>query len=176
MKLKSLLIICILLTVFPVVAQVVGPTDDEIVANRDKAINLVNTRRKLDQLVWAPEVLAQQYETRIVQLWDELLQAEDKFNVLAAFPFNSLRLAKHNKSEPLQLRIARYSFSGEGTIWSHGNWQKFIASMAADGYKLEQSEWHHSSFQPPQQEFGARSEVSFELHITRVKPGASHHR
>ena len=154
----------------PIFAQVAAPSDSEILANRDEAINLVNTRRKLDQLVWGPEMLAQQYETRIVKLWDELLKAEKKFEVLASFPFNSLTLAAHQKSEALQLGIARYQFAGEGQKWNTENWQKFINEAVTAGYRLEQSEWHHSSFQPPLDGFGARSEVNFELHVVRAQP------
>ncbi|MFT6045079.1 MAG: hypothetical protein ACI9WC_000778, partial [Arenicella sp.] len=47
-------------------AQVPGPTQQQQLDNRGEAVNLADTRRKLDQLIWGPEVLAQQYETRIV--------------------------------------------------------------------------------------------------------------
>ena len=99
-------------------AQVPGPTHQEQVDNRGEAINLADTRRKLDQLIWGPEVLAQQYETRIVELWDDLLKAQDKLKVLADLDFNSLRLAAHQNSEGLQHQIARYTYSGDGETWT----------------------------------------------------------
>ena len=167
---KILILVCSVLFLSPAYPQVVGPSDQEIKENRDQAMNLVNTRRKLDQLIWGSEVLAQQYEARIVKLWDNLLQAEQKFAVLAAFPFNSLRLAAHEKSDPLQLRIARHRFVGQGQLWTHAQWKKFIADAVENGYRLEQSEWHHSNFQAPQSGSGAYSEVSFELHIARAEP------
>lgn len=151
-------------------AQTSGPTEQELVENRGQAIDLVNTRRKLDQLIWGPEVLAQQYETRIVELWDDLLKAEQKFQVLAAFNFSSLQIPAHQNSEPLQHQIARYSFSGKGQVWTNDQWQKFIASAISDGYSLEQSEWHHSGFTPPSNGGGAQSRVNFELHIGRSEP------
>ncbi len=168
--LKSLLFVLGLLLAMPAFAQVASPTDQEILDNRDQAISLVNTRRKLDQLVWGLEVQAQEYEGRIVKLWDDLLRAEKKFEVLAAFPFTSLQLAAHNKSEPIQLSIARYQFSGKGEVWNNEKWQQFIADVVAKGYRLEQTEWHHSSFQAPQKDSGARSEVNFELHVARTSP------
>ena len=170
---KFLLASCVLATALlagSASGQIAAPSDQEIIANKDQAMNLINTRRKLDQLIWAPEVLAQQYEARIVKLWDELLKADDKFAVLAAFPFTSLQHAKHQKSEPLQQKIARYSYAGVGPTWTHPQWQKFISSAAADNYRLEQSEWHHSSFVAPQGGNGALSQVSFELHIARAEP------
>ena len=51
-------------------------------------------RAQLDQTVWAPEVLAQHYERRFVQLWDLLLQGDDKYGALANFPFSTLRFGR----------------------------------------------------------------------------------
>ncbi len=70
----------------------------------------------------------------------------------------------------IQLNIARYQFSGDGQTWSNKQWQKYISNAVSAGYVLEQSEWHHSSFQAPSNDFGARSQVSFELHISRADP------
>lgn len=169
--LKILLFICGVFFSTSALAQIAAPSDQELLENKDEAMSLINTRRKLDQLIWGPEVLAQQYESRIVKLWDDLLKAEKKFEVLAtAFPFNSLQLAAHQKSEPLQLNIARYKFTGKGQIWNNQQFQEFITSAVSNGYTLEQSEWHHSNFEPPKNGVEAKSKVSFELHITRAEP------
>lgn len=152
------------------VGQIAGPSAEQIEQNKDAAIDLIETRRKLDQLIWGPEVMAQQYEARITKLWDDLLRAEDKFSVLAEFPFTTLQLAAHQKSEPLQLQIARYTFSGKGARWTNAAWKKFIAEAQSSGYVLEQSEWHHARFEPPAGGLGAKSEVNFELHIARANP------
>jgi len=151
-------------------AQVKAPTDQQLLENRDEALSLINDRRKLDQSLWGIEVQAQQYESRIVALWDELLKSDQKFSVLAAFPFNTLQLLAHAKSEAIQLSIARYSFANKGEVWSNQKWQGFVNSLIKDGYYLEQSEWHHSAFQAPKADSGAHSEVNFELHIARDKP------
>ncbi len=168
---KKLLIVLGLLGSYNLFAQAPAPTNKELAENRDAAIDLVNTRRKLDQLIWGPEVLAQQYETRIVTLWDDLLKAEKKFETLAKFNFTSLTIPKHQKSEPLQHRIARYKFgSGVGQQWNSIQWLGFLKSAVDEGYVLEQTEWHHSGFTPPKDNQGAISEVSFELHIARPDP------
>jgi len=169
--LKFLLIMCVVMSMPSAIAQVSGPTNLELAENRGEAIDLVNTRRKLDQLIWGAEVLAQEYEARIVKLWDDLLKAEKKFNVLAGFKFNVLGIPKHQKSEPLQHRIARYTFGdGAGQEWDTKKWHSFLAGAVADGYVLEQTEWHHSGFTPPANGNGAISTVSFELHIARAEP------
>ncbi|MFT5135533.1 MAG: hypothetical protein ACI8XV_000559 [Arenicella sp.] len=166
-KIILTLILCWSASIF---AQVPGPTQQQQLDNRGEAINLADTRRKLDQLIWGPEVLAQQYEARIVRLWDDLLKAQDKFKVLADLDFNSLRLAAHQNSEGLQHQIARYTFSGDGESWGAAQWKAFIAKAVSNNYVLEQSEWHHSGFTSPQANQGAQSEVSFELHIARGEP------
>jgi hypothetical protein len=166
-KIILTLVLCWSASIF---AQVPGPTQQQQLDNRGEAVNLADTRRKLDQLIWGPEVLAQQYETRIVKLWDDLLKAQDKFKVLADLDFNSLRLAAHQSSEGLQHQIARYTYSGDGESWSSAQWKAFIAKAVANKYVLEQSEWHHSGFTPPQANKGAQSEVSFELHVARGEP------
>ena len=164
-------IIALILCSSSAIAQTPAPTQEEFAQNRDEAISLVETRRKLDQLIWGPEVLAQQYETRIVKLWDDLLKSQKKFETLANFTFSSLSIPKHQKSEPLQHRIARYSFGGdEGQTWNTQRWLGFLSGAVKDGYVLEQTEWHHSGFTPPQNGEAAISEVSFELHIARAEP------
>ncbi len=167
---KNIIITFVLLFSAVVNAQVDGPSKQEQLENQDQAISLVNTRRKLDQLIWGPEVLAQQYETRIVKLWDDLLKAQEKFKVLESLDFNSIVLAKHQNSEALQHQIARYTFSGVGAKWNSKEWKSFIGQAIANNYVLEQSEWHHSRFTPPQANEGAKSEVSFELHVARKEP------
>lgn len=150
--------------------QISGPTQKELADNKDAAANLLETRRKLDQLIWGPELLAQQYESRIVKLWDELLKSEEKLATLSAFPLNKITIAGLTKSEPLQLRIARYIFDKEGITRDTKQWQAFLKGAQKSGYRLEQSEWHHAKFQPPVGTKPAVSEVSFELHIAKDKP------
>lgn len=167
---KKIFVTFIALCSAPLFAQVPGPSQQEQIEHRGEAVNLADTRRKLDQLIWGPEVLAQQYETRIVKLWDDLLKAQDKFQVLSNLDFSSLILAKHQKSESLPHQIARYTFLGDGASWDSTQWKAFIAKAVSNKYVLEQSEWHHSGFTPPQANMGARSEVSFELHVARADP------
>jgi hypothetical protein len=154
----------------PTIAQIAGPSNQQIADNKDEASALIELRRKLDKLVWGPEVIAQQYETRITELWDTLLKADDKLGVLADFPFSSLTLAKLQKSEALSLQIARYTFAEPGEVWTNARWRQTISDLKKQGYILEQSEWHHAQFAPPANGVGARSEVSFALHIMRAEP------
>ena len=168
---KKILIALGVLIATNTTAQIAGPSQEELAENADAAINLIETRRKLDQLIWGPEVMAQQYETRITKLWDDLLRAPVKFDVLAQLPFDFLQIPPLKSSDALQLQIARYQFEGSGGVrWSRAEWLKFVEQAQKDGYVLEQTEWHHAKFVPPSTGSGARSEVSFELHIARANP------
>ena len=168
---KPILLILSLVFSSSLTAQIAGPSEEEIVENREAAISLIETRRKLDQLIWGPEVMAQEYEARITKLWDDLLGAQNKFSVLAQLPFETLKLPAHKASQALQLQIARYDFEGAGgREFDQAQWREFIANAQADGYVLEQSEWHHARFTPPSEGGAARSEVSFEMHIARAQP------
>ena len=71
------------------------------------AQQLFGDREQLDQDLWGPEVLAQQYERRFVALWDALLTRDDKFAILAAVPFSKLTMGTPEQVETLGLGIQR---------------------------------------------------------------------
>ena len=127
-------------------------------------------RAQLDQTVWAPEVLAQHYERRFVQLWDRLLQGDDKYGALANFPFSTLRFGLPAGQESLDLGIRRTTYTGTARNLSPEAWGTLLGRFQSEGYAIEQTEWHHSSFEPPQDDRAARSEVSAVVHAVRENP------
>jgi hypothetical protein len=141
-----------------------------LLRHRATASSLLAQRQQLDQLLWAPELLAQKYESRFVKLWDQLLKSADKLEVLVAFPFRTLILGKHEQSRALELQIAQYRFGPGGKVLSPESWRVFVQDLKDNGYALVHSEWHHSRFEPAAGEQPARSEVSMVLHIARQQP------
>ena len=127
-------------------------------------------RAQLDQTVWAPEVLAQHYERRFVQLWDLLLQGDDKYGALANFPFSTLRFGRPAGQESLDLGIRRTTYTGNARNLSPEAWGALLNRFQSEGYAIEQTEWHHSSFEPPQDDRAAQSEVSAVIHAVRENP------
>ena len=127
-------------------------------------------RAQLDQTVWAPEVLAQHYERRFVQLWDLLLQGDDKYGALANFPFSTLRFGRPAGQESLDLGIRRTTYTGNARNLSPEAWGALLNQFQSEGYAIEQTEWHHSSFEPPQDDRAAQSEVSAVIHAVRENP------
>ena len=131
---------------------------------------LVAERQQLDETLWGPEVEAQRHERRFIRLWDDLLRREDKFAVLADFPFSTLTLGPARKQETLDLGIQRTRFRQAERDLSPAAWRELLERFEAEGYEIVQTEWHHSRFEPWQEGRAARSEVSAVIHAARANP------
>jgi hypothetical protein len=131
-------------------------------------------RVRLDETVWANERLAQRYERTIVALWDELLQADrrdepaDKASILAALAVERVSIGSPMAIETLDHGIERLTFGAPRRNLSASQWSGLVEKLAASGYRLVQSEWHHSEFEPRTDEDPARSIVSIVLHMLQV--------
>ena len=138
--------------------------------HKEKAEKLLSIRERLDQLVWGPEVLAQKFETRFTRLWDDLLQQQDKYAVLSNFPFTIMIAAKVTGNNVLDLNIRKTIFSKGDQKMTPEQWRAMLASYQAQGYLIEQTEWHHSRFVPAGKDGPATSEVNMSIHVYREKP------
>jgi len=142
-------------------------TDPKAIA---KARELYTERQNLDRSLWRGEDLAQQFEKRITKLWNALLKSDDKYSVLASFPFSKLTIAAPVKTQKLRLGVLRTLYSAGGETLTQQQLGKRLAAFKAAGYEIIQTEWHHSGFVPPTKNSVGLSEVSFEIHAARVKP------
>ena len=126
--------------------------------------SLVDDRAKMDKTVWAEELLAQKHERIFIHLWDNLRAASVKHKIIARFPFNRLIMGKAQYKESLERGISRTRFSGSGITLSHKEFQRTVNELAGQGFRIVQSEWHHSKFN---KNLGgaARSTVSVVLHV-----------
>ncbi len=78
-------------------------------------VDLLEERRQLDETVWAREVAAQKHEETIVKYWDRMLRPEDdKYAVLAEFPFQTITLDAPGETTELDWGIKRTTFGGLG--------------------------------------------------------------
>jgi hypothetical protein len=130
--------------------------------------SLLDQRKRLDDTVWAKEVLAQEYEEVIVDLWDELRAAKDKSDVLATFPFERISFGEEAEEQPLDSGVLFSTFSGNSIKLDHDDWKSLLGEFRDDGFKLAQSEWHHAKFYPEGDQ-PARSLVNMTLHIANAK-------
>lgn len=142
----------------------------QLVDSVDEAAELLSARRQLDSLLWGPEVDAQKHEKLFVELWDRLLKTDDKFSVLEQFPFKEILIPTAGNSEQLDLAIRQTAFTDKIQNISKVQWPEFLAQFKADGYRIVQTEWHHSKFKPATTALGARSKVDATLHVLRENP------
>ena len=129
--------------------------------------SLREKRSELDKTVWAEELLAQKHEKIFIHLWDNLRAASVKHKILLLFPFSRLIMGKAEPTELLEQGISRTRFSGSDITLSHKEFQKNINNLSDKGFRIVQSEWHHSKFEK-NLSGRAKSTVSVVLHISNV--------
>lgn len=132
-------------------------------------------RETLDETTWKDEQLAQAHEAVFVQLWDDIRQAEEKFSVLGDLHFEKMLVGEASEPEALGNGVSLTRFSSPGDDASpvdHAAFGKRLRSLLREGWRLRETEWHHSEFVPPADGAGARSTISFVLHVEHPKKQA----
>ena len=143
----------------------------------DPVQELSEQRQRLDESVWADEVLAGEYEGALVSLWDGLLEAgrrgdpSAKVGVLGAVDFESLRVGTPRPVESLAHGIERFGFGPPYQNLSAPEWRSWMQDLSDQGLRLVQSEWHHARFAPAQGEQPALSRVAMSLHLEEQGTG-----
>jgi hypothetical protein len=128
-------------------------------------------RERLEKTVWADEFISQQYERTLVALWDALLGARRngdpaaKSEILTSIDFESLTIGTLDPIETLDHGIAVFEPRRPHTTLTHDDWVAFVGRLSNTGYRLVQSEWHHTRFTPPSDDSPARSQVAVALHL-----------
>jgi hypothetical protein len=130
-------------------------------------------RQHLEKTVWADEIISQQYEQTLVALWDALLNAKRntdpgaKKTILTSIDFESMTIGAPVQTQALDHGIAVFEYRPPHTTLTHGDWVEFVERLSNAGYRLVQSEWHHTRFTPPSDDSPARSQVAITLHLIR---------
>lgn len=127
---------------------------------------LLELRDYHDQTTWAKEVIAQEYESVFVKLWDALLQQPDKFNVLRQFELEQISLGSAPQDEALEWGIVRRMFGASQSL-SRAEAISRLNKFEKDGYEIVETEWHHSAFVPRTDDQPASSVVSILLHVEK---------
>ena len=146
--------------------------ETKVDAAQDQAAlqTLANQQVRFDQTVFRHEVDAQAYESAFVALWDRLRSTEP-FEVLRQFPFVRLELLLPSEWEPLPLGmpgIRQASLDGEAIPLDHPAYLAQLSELKAAGWKIIQTEWHHSEFRPGKNGQAPQSVISFEIHSTNT--------
>ncbi len=121
-------------------------------------------RSRLDKVVWATEVKAQEYEEAFVALWDAMrAKGEDQHELLATFPFTEL-LIKHFGAPESHRWVEIARMDGAAKPLDQRAWLDLVSGFARDGYRLKYVEFHHSAFDLEPSGV-ARSKMSLKLFI-----------
>ncbi|MEM9161023.1 MAG: CRTAC1 family protein [Verrucomicrobiota bacterium] len=139
------------------------------VAFADSVLDIINQRQQLDASIWENERLAQEYETAFIQLWDEMRKQDDQADALVDFPLNTLFLPALAPQRALPHGIQHLVHKGSfQPALNRESFQKFIRNYQSMGYRIEQSEWHHASFEPRPGD-SPQSTFTFALHVRNVQ-------
>ncbi|MCP4847457.1 MAG: CRTAC1 family protein [Verrucomicrobiaceae bacterium] len=126
---------------------------------------------QLDRTVFRNETMAQIYENPFVLLWDRLRQGKP-FQVLAEFPFSSLEVRQGSPWKPLDLGIPgirQSQLNGDLRALEGGAFQDELDALRKAGWRIVQTEWHHSQFKAGVAGGQPQSVVSFELHAENTQ-------
>ena len=132
----------------------------------DSLEKLKTKRKELDQTVFADETQAVRHESVFIRLWDEL-RNDDPYKVLNDFSFDNIILGEPvpNPSPEWEIKGIKFvSLNGTKKELNVTGFRQLLNDLSKKGWKLKQSEWHHTSFQPTSDSSPARSIISCELH------------
>ncbi|MDQ8180976.1 CRTAC1 family protein [Pelagicoccus sp. SDUM812005] len=128
---------------------------------------IVEQRQSLDASVWENERLAQEYETAFIELWDEMRRyPDDQSPALRNFPFETLRLPRFQKARSYPEGVDSY-LPAPDSEQSHDQsaFHALLDRYQSQGFRIEQSEWHHAAFQAPKADSHGHSTFTFALHV-----------
>ncbi len=148
--------------------QVVRRETHPTQALQGKVASAMAERERMDQTVWAGEMAAQDHEKIFVQLWDALREAENPWEVIKTFSFQSLSAPEWGRIIQRSWGIDELEPKSEPRVWTRETWLAQIAEWEQAGWLLEESEWHQEKFVPdassPQSIFKVR------LHLRQPNP------
>lgn len=131
---------------------------------------LVNQQDELDESIYRYETQAQEHERTFVILWDRLRKGEP-WEVLKKFHFEALKVGEFPGWKELDLGVSgmrRADMPAPGNELTHEDYLSEITKLMGQGWKIVQTEWHHSTFRPARNERPATSLVSFEIHAEQA--------
>ena len=147
-------------------------TEENAATEFNKAlVKLQKEREQLDKTVFADETQAVQHEQVFITLWDRL-RNEDPLKVLNQFKFKTLIFGNLTPQESPDWGIEGITIealNGTEKKITREQYQILINNFYDEGWRLNQSEWHHSKFIPAENNEPARSIVSCEMHCTSSK-------
>ncbi|EDY83465.1 FG-GAP repeat domain protein [Verrucomicrobiia bacterium DG1235] len=127
---------------------------------------IIDQRQALDGSIWEQEKLAQRYETAFINLWDEMRRHEDQSVALIQFPFDRFELPSFTHAQSYQDGIESFVPASDTVKpLSQSDFRQLVETYQRQGFRIEQSEWHHASFNAQENE-APTSTFTFALHVS----------
>ena len=114
--------------------------------------SLSELRAERDDTVWQKERLAQEYERAIVKFWDQLLVEQRKgvqgnpAIVFGSQAFETMKVGKPGMAETIGWDVTARKLDQDATMLDQSGWKQLVATLNTAGYQIEQTEWHHATF------------------------------
>ncbi|MEZ4268648.1 MAG: VCBS repeat-containing protein [Myxococcota bacterium] len=140
------------------------PSAETIRSDDPRVEAILAERRRLDETVWADELTAQDHERTIVDLWDRLRWATDAMATLGDEPAGALTVGSPGPVEPIEADLVSVPLNAAPRVLDGAATKALAQQLGAGGYRLVESEWHHSRFEP-RADGGPRSTFSIVLHV-----------
>ncbi len=145
-----------------------------VASNGQDLLSVIENRNLLNQTVWKQEVAAQEHEETFIALWDALRKTDAKLAVLKDFEFETLTLGSLGEDgQTLDHAVDLRKTDGPKIELDAAKWDQWVDAMEAKGYRLFQSEWHHTRFNA-NPTGDATSLVSIVLHVYNQKEKTRH--
>lgn len=126
------------------------------------AAGMLRERQRLDETVWREEVEAQHYEEFFVSLWDDLRATPDPLNRLSLVSFKELLIGQPGDAVKHDWNILTTDLGEPTQTLDQIGFAQKCQELASQGYRIIQTEWHHSRFESNEQG-QARSQVSVRI-------------
>ena len=133
---------------------------------RGQGSDFAGQRAELDRTAWSQERLAQEHEAAFIALWDSLRTQPRARPALAAFAFDELTIGSPTEDARHDWDIVEARFGEPTRALDREQWSTLLRLWEKEGLFLEQSEWHHERFYPPEDGSAARSLIDVALHVS----------
>ncbi|MCH2060752.1 MAG: CRTAC1 family protein [Verrucomicrobiales bacterium] len=154
------------LKVLPALTPANDPAGQDAGAMNEAIRKLREGQSELDRTVFRDETMAQIYENPFVLLWDRLRQG-NPFEVLSDFPFRSIEFGQRSPWKVLNLGVSGIRsarLNGTKRALDRPSFNKELDALKKSGWRIAQTEWHHSRFSTGVGSGQPQSTVSFEIH------------
>ncbi|MBI3414736.1 MAG: CRTAC1 family protein [Verrucomicrobia bacterium] len=135
-------------------------------ATAAKLAQLEAREQRMDETVWAKEILAENCGRTFEALWDSINAASNKLSVVANYSLEQVVLGKWNSATLLPHGIELRESIGIGPVLSANEWRNRIAEFERTGWQLAQIEFRQNRFDADAAGHSQQSRFYFAANLT----------